>query len=312
MYKNRICFKVNYVALPMLADGVTAQSTFNLILSFPSSGITISRISFVLHQHNIPFQVALLEHTCVVVEFSYWQNIITIIEEQNWDIHVDSTPVFVLELLHYWESQKTEVSWDDIRERVSYEVFESLHPYQQTLVKLAVERRNLYIADEMGTGKTFSSLAIMKYWDLPTVIITMKNIMYNWVDEMKKRISLEEKKHVFVLKSSGALLKFFSTEREDLKVVVIPFGILKNKQVRERLQEWAKMMIVDESHLVKNETSQRTQAALDLSKYMEVRLVLSGSPFEKSKEIYSQLEILFPTQVPKFFHYNHRKDIVLI
>jgi len=309
MYKHRICYRVNYIALPMLPDGVTAQSTFKLLLSFPNSSITVSRLSYVLHQYNIPFQVILQDHINIVIEFSFWRTVVSMIEDHNWEVMESSTPLFILELLDYFEHQKTQVTWEDIREKVTYDIFESLHPYQQTLVKLAVERRNLYIADEMGTGKTFSSLAIMKYWELPTVIITMKNIMYNWVDEMQKRIGLIEKKHVFVLKSSASLLKFFETEKEHLKVVVIPFGILKNAEVRAKLQGWAKMMIADESHLVKNETSQRTQATLDLSKHMEVRLVLSGSPFEKSKEIYSQLEILFPSQVPKFFHYDHRKDI---
>jgi SWI/SNF-related matrix-associated actin-dependent regulator 1 of chromatin subfamily A len=247
----------------------------------------------------------MLKTQSVFVDFEHGSMIRTMCKDKTWDMHDSSTPLFVMKLLEYYRDKRRVVTLEEIRERITPLVFDCLRPYQQTLVKIAVERNDIYIADEMGTGKTFTSLAIARYWNVPTLIVTMPNIMYNWLDEIRNRLDWEEDQ-VVICKSSAKVLK---CNLQPLKVVIMSYGLIGNKDVRQKLKEWAEMLILDECHSIKNLSATRTGAILDLSPHMKHRSILSGSPFEKSKEIYSQMKVLDPKIIPPFFHYDTKQTI---
>jgi SWI/SNF-related matrix-associated actin-dependent regulator 1 of chromatin subfamily A len=165
---------------------------------------------------------------------------------------------------------------------------------------------DLHVADEMGTGKTFIALSVARYWNEHTLIITMPNIMLKWYDETMNRMDWTSEQ-VVVCKSSNKVLK--CDLDDSVKVLIVSYGILKNRQVREKIKKWTKTMIVDECHQAKNLETSRTQAVLDISQNASHRVILSGSPFEKSKEIFSQMKMLDPKEVPHFFHYDVKRSI---
>ena len=297
--------KVCYQELPMYEDGVTTNSTYFLQLSSQTRVITLDMILTALKSRTIPYRIDLKTER-VKLEFVHWSRVLDMMQECEWELHQDSTPLFVLRLLDYYRSKRKEVSIEAVRERVTPLVFDCLRPYQQTLVKIAVERNDVYIADEMGTGKTFTALAIARYWNEATVIITMPNIMYNWRDEIEKRMDWDMES-VAVCKSSA---KVMTLNKADIKVMIVPYGIISNEDVRSVIKGWAKMMILDECHSVKNLSAARTKAVLNVSPHMKHKAILSGSPFEKSHELYSQMKVLDPNNVPQFFHYNTQRGIV--
>lgn len=298
---RRIACQACYKALPLYEDGVTTNSTYTVKLSSPTRDISFSTMVEMLLEHEIPYQLD-LKMQCVHVECDYWTLVWDMMKRRELKLHDSSTPLFVFQLLDHYRTKRKVVTMEDIRESITPLLFDYLRPYQQTLVKIAVERNDQYIADEMGTGKTYTALAIARYHNVATLIVTLVNIMYNWDDEITNRMDWE-RKSVIVCKSSAKVLK---CDTSQIKVMIVPYGIINNKLVRDKLKKWAKTMIIDECHSVKNLSSARTQAILDLSPHMTHRLILSGSPFEKSKEIYSQMKVLDPKVVAPFFHYEQR------
>jgi SWI/SNF-related matrix-associated actin-dependent regulator 1 of chromatin subfamily A len=307
---KKICLTcvVCYEELPLYEDGVTTNSTFALRLSSPTRYVTLQTLLTALKSSHIEYTVDLKTER-VRVEFMHWDKVLDMMMRQEWEMDEESTPLFVIRLLDHYRKKRREVSMEEIREKITPMIFDCLRPYQQTLVKIAVERNDQYIADDMGTGKTYTALAIARYWNERTVVITMPNIMYNWRDEIVSRMDWEEE-NIMVCRSSLKVMQFESQPNEKIRIMIVPYGIISNEQVRNYLKGWAKMMILDECHSVKNLSAARTRAVLNLAPHMMHKVILSGSPFEKSHELYSQMKVLDPQVIPPFFHYNTQRGVV--
>jgi SWI/SNF-related matrix-associated actin-dependent regulator 1 of chromatin subfamily A len=305
---NQLVVRVKYQALPMYEDGVTTRSTYLLDIYSLISRISLNMILGAMVKHGIVYEVNIrTEH--VEVHAKYADQLWGMIADQGWELHNTSTPMFVFDLLKRFEMKRKVVdSMEEIRDKITPMIFDCMRPYQQTLVKIGVERNDVFIADEMGTGKTFTALGIARYWNDKTLIITLPNIMYNWYDEILNRMDWD-RKSVMICQSTKKVIKSDWGD-EGVKVIIIPYGILSNKEVRSKCKEWANTLVLDECHSVKNLTAKRTRAVLDISPSMLHRIILSGSPFEKSCEIYSQMKVLDPLGTPPFFHYDTKKTIV--
>ncbi len=130
-----------------------------------------------------------------------------------------------------------------------------------------------------GAGKTPIALAAMAHYDGSCMIICPASVASHWQDEALTWVG---KKAVIV---SGNKVKFDTIP----KIVVVPFDTLRvNKQLQAKTS-W-NMVIVDESHLIKNPKAKKTIVALEALAKANHFILMSGTPMKKCpSELYCQL-----------------------
>ena len=155
-----------------------------------------------------------------------------------------------------------------------------LRPFQRAGVEYAVKTKRTFLADEMGLGKTVQALATIQATDaFPALIVCPASLKLNWQREAKRWLS-------------GRSVSIFTAAGLAAEIEIINYDILK-KNLNLLKMRGFKAVIFDESHALKNRKSQRTEAAAELSKGIEIRLALTGTPvLNRPQELLSQLKIL--------------------
>lgn len=156
----------------------------------------------------------------------------------------------------------------------------SLYPFQKAGVAYAIKNKRVFIADEMGLGKTVQAIAtIQKLNAYPAIIVCPASLKYNWEKEWNTWVS---NKTISVWNGTG----------DPADIVIINYDMLK-KRIDDLKSINAKSIVFDESHYLKNGKAQRTVAANGVSKNIEYRFLLTGTPIvNRPVELISQLNIL--------------------
>jgi len=157
-----------------------------------------------------------------------------------------------------------------------------LRPFQKVGVKYALKTKRLFIADEMGTGKSCQSIATVHLSDsYPCIIVCPATLKLNWEREFNKWV---DGKKIQVISSKD--------EIEEADVHIINYDIL-NKKLEDLKKIKAKAIIFDESQMVKGAKSLRGKAAKKLAKKIPMRLALTGTPIlSKPKDLINQLAVI--------------------
>ena len=155
-----------------------------------------------------------------------------------------------------------------------------LRPFQRAGVEYAVKTKRTFLADEMGLGKTVQALATIQATDaFPALIVCPASLKLNWQRETKKWLS-------------GRSVSIFTAKSNPADIEIINYDILKRNLDTLKMRGF-KAIIFDESHVLKNGKAQRTKAASELSKGIEIRLALTGTPvLNRPQELLAQLKIL--------------------
>lgn len=149
------------------------------------------------------------------------------------------------------------------------------------------------LADDMGLGKTIQTLAhILTEKEAgrltqPALVVAPTSLMGNWQDEAAR---FAPELRVLVLQGKERLAHFDSIDQFDL--VLTTYALLPRDE--EKLREHAyHLVILDESHYIKNNRSKAAQAAGMLR--ARHRLCLTGTPLENHLgELWSQFHFLLP------------------
>ncbi len=149
------------------------------------------------------------------------------------------------------------------------------------------------LADDMGLGKTIQTLAhILTEKEAgrltqPALVVAPTSLMGNWQDEAAR---FAPGLRVLVLQGKDRLAHFDSIDQFDL--VLTTYALLPRDE--EKLREHAyHLVILDESHYIKNNRSKAAQAAGMLR--ARHRLCLTGTPLENHLgELWSQFHFLLP------------------
>jgi SWI/SNF-related matrix-associated actin-dependent regulator 1 of chromatin subfamily A len=214
----------------------------------------------------------------------------------------DQIPYFVWQWIRDWQSTEM-IPVETIRVKLGDDLWNTLHPYQRVCVQKAVSSKKCYIADEMGTGKTFQSLATCKYFQetWPVLILCPSSLRYTWRSEITNWLGIPET-DIFVAKSSKHFLKNCDDRHN---FMVLSYSLLNNREIVQTLIKKAyKIVIFDEAHYVKSLFSKRANASFEVSELADVKLLLSGTPFNYPNEMFQQIRILNPRLYPKFFNYS--------
>lgn len=218
----------------------------------------------------------------------------------------DMVPYFVWRWICETE-ERPKVSEEMLREKLGDDIWKSLHPYQRVCVQKAAECKKFYIADEMGTGKTFQCLASCKFFQnlWPALVFCPSSLRYTWRTEIVQWLGLTEG-DVLVVKNTKHFLK---NHEQPHSFLVMPYSLLINKKVTDLLAtKTYRVVVMDEAHYVKSAQSKRAQHAQELSKDAPVKLLLSGTPFNYPSEMFQQIKIINPELYPRFFNGNMLQD----
>lgn len=170
----------------------------------------------------------------------------------------------------------------------------ALYPFQRAGVEYAVRQKQIILGDQMGLGKTPSSLAAVHYLKAyPCVVVCPASVKLNWEREIRRWLPPGVSAATEVLGgTSGSLLS-------SQKIVILNYDILSDWL--SSLKHFSpRSLILDESHATKNPKAQRTQAALSLSRHVRTShgadalvLCLTGTAIlNRPEELVTQLDIL--------------------
>ncbi|MEO8170520.1 MAG: SNF2-related protein, partial [Oxalobacteraceae bacterium] len=149
------------------------------------------------------------------------------------------------------------------------------------------------LADDMGLGKTVQTLAhILTEKEAgrltqPALVVAPTSLMGNWQDEAAR---FAPDLRVLVLQGKERLAHFDAIEQFDL--VLTTYALLPRDEEKLRQHNYH-LVILDESHYIKNPRSKAAQAAGMLR--ARHRLCLTGTPLENHLgELWSQFHFLLP------------------
>jgi hypothetical protein len=166
--------------------------------------------------------------------------------------------------------------------------------YQQQAADLAHVRGSLLLGDDVGLGKTFSSLLVLAHPDaLPAVVVVQTHLPRQWLAELS--ISLP-----WLLGHIVTSTKVYDpATRKDCAgrtpdVLIIPYSKLAGWA--DHLAGWPRTVIFDEVQELRRGTeSMKGQAAARVAYDATHRMGLSATPvYNYADEIHSIMDILAP------------------
>lgn len=189
-------------------------------------------------------------------------------------------------------------------------------PFQKIAIEW-LERTggNALIADEMGCGKTIEVIGwINQHQNInPIIIVCPASLKLNWEKEIN-RWAINPGKIVIVNKETHDLDGRFYIINYDILKHFVYIGkkgdVPKEKQVPYNplfYKIHAQILIMDESHYIKDKSALRTKCALKLAKMTPHRVALTGTPFlNRPIELYTIANMLAPVHFSNWRYYTER------
>ncbi|KAJ0070280.1 hypothetical protein NL108_007623, partial [Boleophthalmus pectinirostris] len=178
----------------------------------------------------------------------------------------------------------------------------SLMPFQRLGVNFAVSKEGrLLLADDMGLGKTVQAICIAAYYksEWPLLVVAPSSVRFTWAEAFKRWLpSLRPE-------SINVVVKAKDDVRSGL-VNIISYDLLSRIDKQNPGNPF-KVLIMDESHFLKNIKTARCKAALPLLKAAKRVVLLSGTPaMSRPAELYTQILAVRPTLFPRFHDFGLR------
>jgi SNF2 family DNA or RNA helicase len=171
----------------------------------------------------------------------------------------------------------------ELQQRIGHlkhtKIYRSLYEYQQkgvlSLIKKVEDYNGAILADAVGLGKTWSALAVMKYYEFKgyrSILLCPKKLANNWRRYLKDNGSIfDDDKFDYTIR--------YHTDLQDNRIET---NHTDGKSLDAFFQsDKPKLIVIDESHNLRNRKSGRYQYLVDelLKKNKDVRvLLLSATP----------------------------------
>lgn len=174
----------------------------------------------------------------------------------------------------------------------------TLYPFQREGVEhlMSLKGRAL-LADEMGLGKTVQALAWLGLnpQARPAVIVCPASLKLNW--EREARRWLDDREQITIVDGK-------TNDRIIGSVIIINYDILAARA--DDLPK-PKAVILDEAHVIKNRSTQRTKATQALAKHAQFVLALTGTPIlNRPVEIFNAVNVVAPGVFPNFWTFAQK------
>ncbi|NXI43298.1 SMAL1 protein, partial [Galbula dea] len=184
---------------------------------------------------------------------------------------------------------------------VDSKIVTSLMPFQREGVNFAILRNGrLLLADDMGLGKTIQAICIAAYYrkEWPLLVVTPSSVRFTWAEAF----------HRWLPSLSPGSTNVIVTGKDNLTaslINIISFDLLSkmDKQLKSTFQ----VVIIDESHFLKNIKTARCRAAMPLLMAARRVILLSGTPaMSRPAELYTQIAAVQPAFFPQFHSFGLR------
>nr|XP_008120503.1 PREDICTED: SWI/SNF-related matrix-associated actin-dependent regulator of chromatin subfamily A-like protein 1 isoform X2 [Anolis carolinensis] len=180
-------------------------------------------------------------------------------------------------------------------------VVNSLMPFQREGVNFAISRDGrLLLADDMGLGKTIQAICIAAYYqkEWPLLVIAPSSVRYTWAEAF----------HRWLPSLSADTISVIATGKDCLMarlINIVSFDLLS--KMEKQLKTTFQVVIVDESHFLKNGKTARCRAAMPLLKAAKRVILLSGTPaMSRPAELYTQMAAVRPFSFSQFHAFGLR------
>nr|XP_044607263.1 SWI/SNF-related matrix-associated actin-dependent regulator of chromatin subfamily A-like protein 1 isoform X2 [Equus asinus] len=180
----------------------------------------------------------------------------------------------------------------------------NLLPFQRAGVNFAVAKGGrLLLADDMGLGKTIQAICVAAFYrkEWPLLVVVPSSVRFTWEQAFLQWLPSLSPDHINVV----------VTGKDHLTaglVNIVSFDLLSKleKQLKQ-LKSPFKVVIIDESHFLKNSKTARCRAATPLLKVANRVILLSGTPaMSRPAELYTQILAVKPTFFPQFHAFGLR------
>lgn len=289
-------------------DGVTPRRGIRLILK-SNQPKYLEQVCHILQKNSIN---ATLKSDAIHLHLFQYTKICETLKNQSLSL-TDQVPPSVLKHLSYVTSEKLNaqrVPEAKIEVLMPY-LWSKLHDFQRISCRFGIWMKRIFLADDMGCGKTLQALTIATYFhkqkQYQTLIVCPALLKYTWSAQIQKWIGQNTCVPVSSLVHVVENVRQLTSTQMIARFVVISYSLM-TRVIDTLSTHKFETVILDESHYIKNRTSKRSKAALKLSKGADVRILISGTPFSYPRELFTQLKFLYPTIYPTFFGYSFKKN----
>ncbi|XP_074857466.1 SWI/SNF-related matrix-associated actin-dependent regulator of chromatin subfamily A-like protein 1 isoform X2 [Carettochelys insculpta] len=184
---------------------------------------------------------------------------------------------------------------------VDSKIVKSLMPFQREGVNFAISRDGrLLLADDMGLGKTIQAICIAAYYrkEWPLLVVTPSSVRFTWAEAFCRWLPSLSPENINVV----------LTGKDNLSaklINIISFDLLS--KMDKKLKDTFQVVIIDESHFLKNTKTARCRAAMPILKAAKRAILLSGTPaMSRPSELYMQIVAVRPAFFPQFHSFGLR------
>lgn len=157
------------------------------------------------------------------------------------------------------------------------------------------------LTDDMGLGKTSTALwAAHDSGVLSILVICPVSVKFNWQREIVETLGTTWATFVIDGSPKKRASQFAEAEAaKDYKAIIINYDLLRHlsKEQSDYLKKFLRssMLLLDESHYLKNRESDRTEIVTDLSRSARFVIAMTGTPIRNlAEDLFSQVEIVRP------------------
>lgn len=153
-----------------------------------------------------------------------------------------------------------------------------------------------------GSGKTQTTLGIFYNWKEKhfvdkALVIGPASCFDPWENEIRESLEIPLK----TLRWSGSISKRqkLGAKIKESDIILVTYQTACNDKslIEQLLRKFKILLIVDESHYIKNPNGVRAQALLRLAPYASKRIILTGTPAPHSlADIWTQFSFLWPSR----------------
>ena len=196
-----------------------------------------------------------------------------------------------------------------IHKNIPHALDAALMPFQRAGVAFAIRREGrVLIGDEMGLGKTIQAIAVCSCFreNWPALVVVPNSVRLVWADELERWMPELGPLCVNVVKSGADIANLSGPARFH----IVSYGILARAcPVRDLLHHNSPfgIVVVDESHMMKNRDAQRTKEVLQITRQASRVVLLSGTPaLARPLELYTQVDAVQPGLFQSFSAFTKR------
>jgi len=154
-----------------------------------------------------------------------------------------------------------------------------------------------------GSGKTTMTFAVIANWleqgIIEKIVVVGPNASFStWEDEFQLCFGRLPRS----VRVSGDLTSILSDISKNSDIVLAHYQTvnIRRDDFRKFLQKYKSVLIIDESHNIKNPKIKKwASALLDLAPFAKRRIILSGTPMpQDERDLWTQMTFLFPRDLP--------------